>query len=460
MAYGIQQLRPRNIMSGYGFEPESSGYDPGMDDYGYDPMMDSSGYNVGEILSPYMRAQTPSAPPTTQSVPSSGRAGVAPDPGLSDSIRRSMDAINQVYTPETTDRDRLRALMDAAPEREAPSFGRALVAGGLSLKAADPIAASESVMMAPHRRNMADWLAKTDPFHKTAQLEQQANVNERTLAGNVVNAETQARRIEMQERNNQARNEAAMIRARAAKLTAELGRGWDWDLSGTTIKKKNNTTGEVIDTGMRTDKLSEEDRLELQNEGRVQAARETSLYAGARNTQNAPLYQDNKGTFRIDVNGEKEYVSMGTEPTTRVGAPGRINETTPAEFKSEEQRRLRPVYEQYPKQFNNRNGVLELKPRPKPGWFGDTSAQDEWDTVKKLIDPNYKVPVKIPKTSSPLGGELQNVPYTSSTPTKGIGPSENSTVSVNQRAAEFLRKNGLPVTQANIEHAKRTGRVK
>lgn len=452
--YGIPQLRQRNIMSGYGYEPEM-GYDPGMDDYG-DPTFDPGGYNVGEILSPYMNKPAPQAPPIA-STPSSGRAGVGPDPGLSDSIRRTMDAIGQVYTPEYTDRDRLRALMDAAPEREAPGFGRALVAAGLSLKAADPIAASEAVMTAPHRRNMADWLAKSEPFLKTAELENRSNINERTLAGNVVTAQTQADRIASNEKIAERKAEIAEIRARAYDYSQRLGKGWDWDLTGPTAKKINKTTGEIVDTGLETGKMDEKTKIELQNEGRVNAARETGLYAGSRAAMTGPIYQTNDGKqYRVGPDGTLIPAEGAPGPLTRVGAPGRANETTPAEAKQAYQEKLRPIFQLNSDHFINRNGVLEEKPRPKPGWFGNDSAMKEWDRVHKMVDPSYVPPTD--QTSTPRFPEFR-IPTQSTAPTtQGVGPSSQAMPMRQQKAADFLKSKGYPVSQANIEALLKTGR--
>lgn len=523
--YGIPQLRQRNIMSGYGYEPEM-GYDPGMDDYG-DPMFDPGGYNVGEILSPYMNKPAPQAPPIA-STPSSGRAGVGPDPGLSDSIKRTMDAIGQVYTPEYTDRDRLRALMDAAPERQAPGFGRALVAAGLSLKAADPIATSEAVMTAPHRRNMADWLAKSEPFLKTAELENRSNVNERTLAGNVVTAETQARRLEEQGRQADQKNEVArtkaeadMIRARAYQLK---NNGWKIDFSGPRIIGigPNNERMDLGETG----KLSDRDKIDLQGEWGVKRAKEYGEAAANR-------AEIAGGQFFVDKDGNPVYGNPRTQPPTMPPAGSRPmtgsgnKEESPGDALKRQQmewdelRATDPVVRKWTN--ISANGKITLKKAPEAGsmpWsYGEDDVNEYNEVVRKLygktgvgpsterqeapptnkgIGPSPAVtapkvaPPKVPEApprsymengvrkfreTPPSGSYMENGVrkfYGQSQRTSDIslplaGSPQNPAktedemmayAALQQRAAEFVRSQGKPVTQEYIDFAIRKGWVR
>ena len=478
MAYGIPKLRQLSLMGGY------DQLTPGMgmeyeDEFGYDSMPTYEAPSMPTYSPESTRTFSDSVMnPQMPSRPSSGTAGVASALDPDAASRQMMDAINRIYTPETVDRDRLRGLMDSFPERESPSFLRSLVAGGMSLKAQDPVATANAVMEAPHRRNMQDWTARVDPFVKTADLENRANVNERTLAGNVVNATTQASRIASQERIAEEKNEIARIRAQAYDYAQRLGKGWEFDVSGTTVLAKNKTNGEIIDTGLETGKMDERTKIELQNKGRVDAARETGMFAGARAAMTGPVYQTSDGKqYRMGPDGTLVPAEGSPGPLTRVGSPNKTDTTTPAESKQAYQEKLRPVYQMHPEFFTNRNGVLELKPRPKQGRvFNNDEEIAKWDEVKRQIDPSYVPPATSSKSTNPGSTSIpSSKPSTSSyspskypTPnfggdSKGLGPSNTPSPNqppAQQRAIEFLKKNGLPVTEANISHAIRTGRVK
>ena len=289
MAYGIPQLRLRSLMGApddyLNQEMDYGGYeDPMQQDMGYETM--PAGYKP--LRSNPIELGVATAPEPVVGNPlgqqaSSGRAGMGAPPQQGNMWD---------YTPETQDRDRLRSLMDAAPQREPPGWLRGLSAIGVGLGSKDVgegLKNMEAVNFAPHRRDMADWTAKTEPYLKTAELENRGNINERTLAGNMLVAQTNADRIEAQRVRDEGKQAVAEKRAESDRIyrTAQaynqrLGKGYDWDLTGTTIKKINKTTGDIIDTGLKTDRMTEEDKILLQNEGKVEAARVTGELANTR----------------------------------------------------------------------------------------------------------------------------------------------------------------------------------
>jgi hypothetical protein len=171
MAYGIPQLRLRSLMGA----PDD--YFGGMPDYGgyEEPMQEDMGYETMPGIMPGYKPLRPNpidlgvatAPPPVVGNPlgqqaSSGQAGMGAPPQQGN----LWDAVNKIYTPETQDRDRLRSLMDAAPQRESPGWLRGLSAIGVGIGSKDVgegLKNMEAVNFAPFRRDMADWTAKTEP---------------------------------------------------------------------------------------------------------------------------------------------------------------------------------------------------------------------------------------------------------------------------------------------------------
>src|SRR5512145_2363972 len=94
--------------------------------------------------------------------------------------------VNKIYSPETTSRDKYNQLLGSFPERNQPSWARKLVAGGMGLDArrrqgGDPLATMETAMYAPYMRDVSAWKEQVEPTYKAAELENRANINERTL---------------------------------------------------------------------------------------------------------------------------------------------------------------------------------------------------------------------------------------------------------------------------------------
>lgn len=431
MAIGdIQRLRQQ-----YVFNPTEDISGGGM---GYDPVMDygdGGGYDEygggGSVTdtsqSPYDRP-----PVSMPAEASSGQAGMGAPPPVAPpkppsydpnaSINATMDAINRVYTPETVDRDRLRALMDAAPERKAPSFGRAMVAAGLSLKAADPLATSEKVLYAPFYRQQADWKEKADPFYKTAELENRANINERTLAGNVVTGVTAAERLAEQARQADQKNEATVQRNKINMIKANMGQGWKVIAHDTTtVKLWNSATGEYKDTGISTRWMNEEDKVDAEGEWSVKAAQARGE-AGVKIAQ-AGAVAEGKGyvvgpdnrLYEPDPNNPGyvrpvQGMSGGKGPPTRLGPPARVAAPNTLETRRQINDQLKSDYQTSPdaKKFIKRksDGTYDFADRPVVGpasgwgpWGKDAVTPEQveqYDQYRSSVDPSYKPPVTKP----------------------------------------------------------------
>jgi hypothetical protein len=463
----IQRIRQQYI-----FNPveDITGGGMGMGDFGYAPR-GGGGYNMppigdeGPSRSPFdfrqeptptfpdMGIQAPRVDPLQQvGAPSPPVANSQYDPNKS--LDATIEAINRVYTPETVDRDRFRALLDKAPERGSPSFARSLVAAGLSLKAQDPIKTAEQVMYAPYLRDMADWTAKADPFSKAAQLENTANINERTLAGNVVTAHTQAERLAEQARQADQKAEISRIRA-----MADQARAAKW-----TIVTKGNTVIAVSPDGTQTRNLgtipgvmTESEKIALEGKWDVETAKARGESALAvTNVRESELYQDSQGNiFEWNQATKSMIPRTGNSPVpvgniNRIGTPSqsqpprgpnapRTNTLEDIRIRNE---KMRNLYELDPtaRKWITRSpdgSRFTMKNRPTIGqgagifpWSSSGATQqdiDDWDAVRKEIDPSYVPP---PAGQAPATDKGVGPTGTGTTPSgggRGLGPSRPPT---------------------------------
>jgi len=350
------------------------------------------------------------------------------------------DVINRIYTPETESRDRFNRLLDAAPERESPGLMRGLAAFGMGMGAKDPLdtlKVHEAVMYAPHLRNMQDWSAKTQPFGTAAELENRANINERTLAGNVATATVNQQRYDQQNTINEEKNRIAELNAESKRIrdtayayTQRLGKGWTPITTGPTVQMMNKDTGEIMDTGMPTGKLSEQDKIELQNYGRIEASRvqgqNAATVAGINQSER---WVDRQGNvYNLNPNQVGDAETMGLRPITP-GAPQFPNSQitrvpTSAGAASAQQPRVdrnnrfqqladeRPDLAQkwlIPPVSATGNWGIKPPPTGRDGWFWDTpvNATDmqEYNAVREALGlPPMPVPNQAPAQAPPQQG--------------------------------------------------------
>ena len=374
MAYGIRDIRKNSIFDQYGQGMDDMSMDYGSDSYGIRPLPPPEPYEVTPPKELFGREPVPSMYGPGETIApqaSSGQAGMGA-PRTYD-YRDTLGLIDKTFTPDFTDRDRLRKLMDAAPEREAPSFARALVAGALSQKAADPVATSEAVMYAPHRRNMADWTAKADPFYKTAELENRQNINERTLTSNVINADTQARRIEENARQADQKQEVARTRAEADMIRA---RAIEYKNRGATVTKAGSRLiatfpdGRTMDVG-KSGLMDREEELILIGKNQLAVAQA----AGAQ------WARDPDGNW-VQVNARTPNATpppVGSVPITGSGSSGKgadeMSVTDTIKMREESKLRLRDTDKEVYEDTELKGGKVVMKAPVKEGWiFGDSQA--------------------------------------------------------------------------------------
>lgn len=356
------------------------------------------------------------------------------------SIEELAASMDKIYNPQYESRDRYNTLLGDYPEREEPSWARKIVAGSMGMSARNhnenPLTTMESVLNMPHIRDVADWKEQVDPNYKAADLENRSNINERTLAGNILTNKYQTDRFMEQGRQADEKARIAEEKNRAtATNTANNARlkylaqtGWKVDYSGPTIiaTRTNPDTGlpekmEMGDTG----KVDEQTRLDTQGYYRVQAANQFGAnQANVANIREGAFFHDEAGnSYRASADGN--LTRMGTAPATPVGklTPASPDKAlTGSAATVADQQKLRSIYNTYP-QYQNRkfwttqdDGSIALAPRPKMGSWLQTDASDRadiaaWDQLAKLVYPNYVPPTEdTPTQPTPKTGGTPQAP--------------------------------------------------
>jgi len=463
MAYDIQRLRQQQI-----FQPQPYEDMSGMGEQ-YGMGMGGGGMNYTPV--PSIRPEEAALPPRSQGPleqigqqpatsptfqeetilpnqipadPTRTPAGASPLRTSGTTAQEIIDLINKQYTPETIDRDRLRKLMDAAPEREEPSIMRRIVAGGIGIGSKTPIEDMEKVMYALHHRAMDDWKTKAEPFSKTADLEGRANVNERTLAGNVASAavqidRTEAQRIRDEGKQAVAEKNAESTRVRSAAYAAKNS-GWIVKVAGDRIVAVNpNPPGQMIDLG--DSGMMDQRELELlRNTGKVETAKATGEAALNRlEAGGTGIFQRDGKQYRFDpaTNSMVEVPGAGGS-IQRPGTPGAASRTNTLEDIRQEQARYEDLYtyDKTARKWIRRktDGKFEMKNRPEVGtgktfgiWGEGVTEEDvkEWDAVKAKIDPTYKpgsAGIGPTGTTKPVEAKPQGIGPSNTPAAAGTGP--------------------------------------
>ena len=451
----VKQLRTQSLFGGY--DQLTPGADFGNEDMGYsDDDQGSSPYTPGPTSSGLERVAAqqdrdtvlgPDGRPLESNIKAPTVAPVgAPSPSKGQTFQDYIQQMNEGYTPDYTSRDRLNKLLDAPPERSAPGWARALTAAALSVKAQDPIKTAEQVMYAPYMRDVEEWKTRADPYLKSAELENRQNINERTLVSNAATAYSAAERNRVAEENNQMKNSIAVVRN---NIQQAKNSGLKIEKAGDRFIGINPQTGQRYDLGA-SGGMTREEEINALGEWRVEAARQAgadamgrTIAAGAENVT-AP-----DGSI-VRTNPRDPSAPAPPRGSTRVpsgNSGGTDSALERGRIEQENIRRVMEVDKGARKLIRPRgNNTYGMGPRPVPHedtWMpGDhvpQEAADEWDRVKKLIDPSYVPP---PPTIPRVGGTSS-----SSTPTTRILNPDGSESTVPQKP-QAGGPEGLPEVRA------------
>lgn len=349
--------------------------------------------------------------------------------------------LNQLYQPETEASKRFTELATNFPKRESPSFLRRIGASLVSKGKGGPQAA-ERALYGPFYRNVADWQMQIEPAYQAANLERQSNVNERTIANQMLGRELETRRIDETERTHKA-NEA--IRQQRADIYAlrSARPNLKFDTSGPTVLAMDPDNGQVTDTGVPTGALTEVDKLMLQNQHRMSQINAQGIEQ--RKTENV------RQEGRLEAI-EKREAGIRTRPP-RTTATGNRPEL-PTQTKVRQYNAARELYNSRPdlRPFitlgSPGTNDFQIKQPSPNAWFGNYPDQTQYNQMTQAI---YGVGITPSHTSTNAG---------STAPKQPIQNQQAAPTDKRSKAIEFLKQNNLPITDKNIQHAIATGRVK
>lgn len=340
--------------------------------------------------------------------------------------RREPDYLEMMraYSPETKASEAYAELLRHYPQKEPPGIGRRAIASMIALKGGPE--AAEKVMYAPYMRDVSAWKEQVEPAFRAAELENRANINERTLLSNSILAKTQMEKQaelsriadeknRIQEQRYRDQNEVALIRANAyrvknngAEVTIDKGSGQvvaTWKPGSAQYPK-----GHVEYLGKVPGSSTAAELADIAGGYRVEAAEATGKAALERTAvTSAEVYQDEAGHQYEWNSATKTWKPM--TPGAPAYPQGRITkipagtQPTQNQLNTIEQQKFKEVYLRDPyarKWFTTgSNNTLQMKPRPTIGWnVFDSDADKEnrrhWDRVKQAIDPTYQPPMDDP----------------------------------------------------------------
>jgi len=356
-------------------------------------------------------------------------------------LAEMMQDVDKLYTPETEATDKFNRLLKDFPQYERPSLGRTLVASGMAL-GDNGLENSQKFLNAPYIRDVAAWKELAGPAYNAANLERQSNVNQRTLASNMLTADAANRRADETERYNRDRVEISRINALANQARAQ-----QWEVkvedgiviaydpknpqSIRTLGRIPGTTSEAEMAAIRGQWTINNTRQEGQNQATNQSALPTNQLRSpdGRVWEPDPIRGGYKEVPFWDQAGKR--VNFGTTTpgaggpeagTTRIPVPGSpVGELEKGRI---EQTARGNAWEQYPEvrewmTKTTRNGAPRYDWDPMPqvskgffgtGWGATTQEQvDSYIRARKAVEPNWQPPpppAAIPNPSPSAGKGL------------------------------------------------------
>ena len=206
-------------------------------------------------------------------------------------------------------------------------------------------------------------------------------------------------------------------------------------MTGPTVKVGNKTTGEMIDTGMETGKLTEEAKIELQNYGRIEAAKQMGANAAnvAGIRQRITVRDESGNVYYIDPNASTDP-NMGITSATPGAPPYPRGRTTPmntgggagaaANPRVDRNNRFQQLADERPDLAQkwlippvSSTGNWGMKPPPqgRDGWFWDTpvnaTEMAEYNQVREALGlPPMPTPAQQPAQQAPPVQQQGNQP--------------------------------------------------
>lgn len=272
-----------------------------------------------------------------------------------ETIRR----IREEFKPSTELTDRFTQLLDKQPQRGQVGLPRSILSGIVGLK--DGYKGAKEVLDQPYNEATADWKNQIEPAYQAANMERQSNINERQVFGAALTGARQQQALREQTRIADEKQQLASQIYELKRLKQE---GWQFNFDGPTIMKYTSPGGQLIDTGVPTNKISQLDMLILRSE--LGLNRDLIMENEARITRQMPTPDENLSENQMITRRQTALRGLMEHQDPRIAGLAR-------------------------KWIDQRNGQYVLKERPRitGTWFSDTQQDiDEYDELLRLINPN------------------------------------------------------------------------
>jgi len=226
---------------------------------------------------------------------------------------------------------------------------------------------------------MRDWKEQLDPAYKSATLERQSNVNERTLAMQTISAELREQAQQHKEANDTKRAEIAQQRADVYEYKAK-NPNLQFNFTGPTVKVSDPQTGKVADTGIPTGNLSDADKLALQQ---GQALERISATGEERRTTQAEGHEQDMD--EIIARGEQARRTRAT-PSGGTGKDELPTQTRVRQFNAaRELANTRPELKKFIKLGSPGSNDFTITP-PGQGFFGPTGpTKEQYEEIQGAV---------------------------------------------------------------------------
>lgn len=334
------------------------------------------------------------------------------------------------YNSETPTLDKYFEMVSNPPERTRPSALRILGTGLLSALQGSTDPASEkrgfwgslgnkplnidqasSVLNAPYEQKLEDWKVRADSIGKAANIESQLPARRALAASRMGNLDVARSREERLGEEGRSKAQLGMDRLELDKQKQSLNEwkarnptGKVYAPKGGNVVVINPQTGEVIDTGISSGTLTEEEKLNLTGQQRMeQIAASGNIRKELQNTD----HQHNLA--EIAARGEQSRTTKQTVPGKAPGSSGSSSKTlSPTQQRAEIQNRANQLVTEFPELANyvkidaNTKGVVIEEPYdPTKHWKWQAKSKPSKEEYDEIYEYVYGKPRATRGTSQP-----------------------------------------------------------
>ena|SRR5213592_2371474 len=341
------------------------------------------------------------------------------------------------YTNEPTPAmDRFRNMLDTMPERHRPSIMRMIGTGALSFaNAQQPDQVSEStdkygnvsrtvkkgnwqpygleetnkILQQPYEQELGDWANRAKVTQQAAQLERQSNADRALQAQRYATAgiipEREARlgaqgRTRLEQ--GQERIDINRSKQKLADWKAHNPDGKIYAPKGGNVVIINPQTGEATDTGIESGMLSDEERINLTGQKRMeQISKQGEIQKGIQGTKGEQALEQ-IGARGGEARETKEVVPGGAGATSQLPTQQKVG----LQLKANKAKQEHPEWSRYINTDPN-TGMVEITP-PATGYFSRGPDKAVYDEIIKYMGAAPTQPTK-PKTTTPAATEAGRV---------------------------------------------------